>query len=183
MGAGFSVEGDAHRLSAFAFTVVDRTVRAPDGSTFQRDLALHLGAVAVIPVDDDGTVHLIRQYRASVDRLLLEIPAGLRDHAGEPEIETAHRELVEECGLVARSMVQLACVLNSAGWTDQQTSLFLATDLRQASASPQGVEERYLEQVTMPLDDLCDLRSDDGVDVDTLLAAHLARAHLTRGAR
>jgi len=177
-GEQFTVLGDEERLRGFAFTVVDRSIVAPDGATFHRDLALHLGAVAVIPVDADRNVHLIRQYRASIDRYLLEIPAGLRDHGGEPEIETAHRELLEECGLRAGSMVELGVMLNSAGWTDQQTWLFLATDLEEVGAAPEGVEEHFIEHVTMPLDALCAFRDPRGVDVDTLLAAHLARAYL-----
>jgi ADP-ribose pyrophosphatase len=177
-GEQFTVLGDEERLRGFAFTVVDRTIEAPDGTSFHRDLALHLGAVAVIPIDEDGNVHLIRQYRASIDRFLLEIPAGLRDHRGEPEVMTAHRELLEECGLRAGSMVELGVMLNSAGWTDQQTWLFLATDLKSVGAAPEGVEEHFIDHVVMPLDELCAYRDPLGVDVDTLLAAHLARAHL-----
>lgn len=177
-GEQFTVLGDEERLRGFAFTVVDRTVAAPDGKPFHRDVALHLGAVAVLPVDADRNVHLIRQYRAPIDRYLLEIPAGLRDHSGEPEVMTAHRELLEECGLRARTMVELGVMLNSAGWTDQQTWLFLATDLEEVGAAPEGIEEHFIEHVTMPLDDLCAYRDPLGVDVDTVLAAHLARAYL-----
>ena len=67
------------------------TFRAPDGSTFERDIVHHPGAVAVVPLLDDGTVVLVRQYRAPIDRLLLEIPAGLRDVPDEATEVTAAR--------------------------------------------------------------------------------------------
>jgi ADP-ribose pyrophosphatase len=177
-GEQFTVLGDEERLRGFAFTVVDRAIAAPDGTRFHRDLALHLGAVAIIPVDGDRNVHLIRQYRASIDRYLLEIPAGLRDHGGEPELHTAHRELLEECGLRAGAMVELGVMLNSAGWTDQKTWLFLATDLEDVGAAPEGIEEHFIDHVVMPLDELCAYRDPLGIDIDTVLAAHLARTYL-----
>src|SRR5205085_1055929 len=78
-------------------TVAVGTFESPDGSTFERDIVHHPGAVSVVPVVDGGeSVLLVRQYRAAVDGALPEIPAGKRDIAGEPPEQTARRELIEE---------------------------------------------------------------------------------------
>ncbi len=77
-------------------------VRMPDNNLAEREVVLHPGAVAVLALDDAGQVLLIRQYRHPVGRLLWEIPAGLRDIAGEPTWATARRELLEEAGYRAR---------------------------------------------------------------------------------
>ena len=95
---------------------------APDGDTFERDVVHHPGAVSVVPVVDEGTaVLLVRQYRAAVDRDLLEIPAGKRDVAGEPPELTARRELEEEVGMRAGRLEQLAEFYNSPGFCDEHS--------------------------------------------------------------
>src|SRR5690349_6615214 len=71
----------------------------PDGETYTRDVVRHPGAVSVVPLHDDGTVDLVRQYRAPLDRTMLEIPAGLLDVEGEALETCAARELKEEVGL------------------------------------------------------------------------------------
>src|SRR2546430_15954550 len=74
----------------------------PDGELAERDVVIHPGAVAVLALDDAQQVLLIRQYRHPVQRLLWEIPAGLRDVSGELPWATAQRELLEEAGYRAR---------------------------------------------------------------------------------
>ena len=84
-------------------TVRTDKVRMPGGNLAERDVVLHPGAVAVLALDDAGQVLMIRQYRHPVSKLLWEIPAGLRDVAGEPLLATAQRELLEEAGYRART--------------------------------------------------------------------------------
>ena len=74
----------------------------PDGEPFERFIVHHPGAVAIVPVDADRRVTLVRQYRAAVDRMVLEAPAGTCDVDGEPPEATARRELAEEAGLRGR---------------------------------------------------------------------------------
>ncbi|TMK84142.1 MAG: NUDIX hydrolase, partial [Actinobacteria bacterium] len=95
------------------------TFEAPDGSTFNRDLVRHPGAVSIVPVDSDRSVLLVRQYRAAIDADLLEIPAGKRDVEGEPPEETARRELEEEVGVRAGRVEKLAEFYNSPGFSDE----------------------------------------------------------------
>jgi ADP-ribose pyrophosphatase len=175
---GFTVLGDTARASGYAFEFVDRLVEAPDGSTFTRNLIKHVGAVAVLPVASDGTVHLLRQYRSSFDRFILEMPAGLRDVDDEDLEDAARRELEEEVGLRADELVYLGCVANSSGFTDQRTWLYLGLGLHDVDAAPEGIEEHFIERCTMPLSTLLHYEDPEGSDVTLLLAAHLAQQYL-----
>lgn len=152
------------------------TFAGPDGSTFERDIVHHPGAVAIAAVDDDH-IMLVRQYRPALDRYLFEIPAGLRDVADEPPLETAKRELIEEVGLRAASWVPLITVHNSVGFCDEEIQLFLATDLtpidRIVTDSP---EEADMEIHRVPLADARAWVADGTItDVKTVVAIlHLA---------
>src|SRR5712692_2287971 len=102
----------------------------PDGGEFRRDVVHHPGAVSVVPVIDEGSaVLMVRQYRAPVDRELLEIPAGKRDVDGEPVELTARRELEEEVGMRAGRLERLAEFYNSPGFCDEHSFVFMALDL------------------------------------------------------
>ena len=87
---------------------------------------------------------MVRQYRAAVDRELLEIPAGKRDVAGEPPEVTAHRELIEEIGMRAGRLERLAEFYNSPGFCDEYSFVYLALDLEATEPSLQGVEEQHM---------------------------------------
>jgi len=105
------------------------TVRMPEGQDADRDVVEHPGAVAVLAIDDDGQVLLIRQYRHPISRLLWEIPAGLRDVPGEPLEETARRELLEEAGYLAADWHVLADIFTSPGFSTERLRVFLAREL------------------------------------------------------
>jgi ADP-ribose pyrophosphatase len=175
---GFKVLRDVPIASGYAFEYVDRFVEAPDGVTFTRNVVRHVGAVAVLPVDEHGVAHLLRQYRASLDRFVLEMPAGLRDVEDEDVELAARRELEEELGLRADQLVFLGCVANSSGFTDQRTWLFLGLGLEHVDAAPDGVEEHFIERCTLPLGELLGYQDPLGADVTLLLAAHLAQQYL-----
>ena len=165
-------EGPVVTLAVGRFT-------APDGTGFERQVVHHPGAVSVVPLLDDGTVRLVRQYRAAIDAELLEIPAGKRDVAGEPADETARRELVEEVGLAAGRLVPLAEFVNSPGFCDEHSTVFLATDLREVAHDRQGVEEAHLEVVHLPLTEV-PARVADGTlaDAKTIIGLLLALRHV-----
>ena len=135
-------------------TVRTDVVVMPDGSRTEREVVEHLSAVAVVPVLDDDTVVLLRQYRHPVGRYMLEIPAGILDVDGEAEDAAAHRELVEETGLRAGTLEHLTTFHNSAGWTDERTTVYLGRDLVEAP-QPDGfepaAEEADMEVVRLPL--------------------------------
>jgi len=159
-------------VSAGTGTFVD-----PDGNEFERDVVHHPGAVVVVPVID-GDVVLVRQYRAAIDGELLEVPAGKRDVSDEPVELTAHRELEEEVGMRAGSMVKLAEFYNSPGFCDEHSFLFLATDLTPCDTSFQGHEEQHMTIERVPLDSVPELiASCELVDGKSIIALCLAREH------
>jgi len=131
-----------------------------DGRTVQRDVLVHLGAVAVIALDDQGRVLLIRQYRHPVGMYLFEPPAGLLDVPGEPPHTTAMRELAEEAGYRAGRWNVLVDLLNSPGGSSEAIRVYLARDL---VALPEGrprtseAEEAFLPRAWVPLDQARDL--------------------------
>jgi 8-oxo-dGDP phosphatase len=131
-------------------------VRMPEGDVVARDVLEHPGAVAVVALDADERVLMIRQYRHPVGRLLWEIPAGLRDVAGEPPHETARRELVEEAGYRAARWSVLADVFTSPGISNERVRIFLARDLTEVPEAEQLYvrqhEEAYLVLARVPLE-------------------------------
>ncbi len=104
-------------------------VRMPDGEEVGREVVEHPGAVGILAMDEAGQVLLIRQYRHPVGRQLWEIPAGLRDVAGEPPLATAQRELLEEAGYLAADWQVLADFFTSPGITSERLRVYLARGL------------------------------------------------------
>ncbi|MGH3231943.1 MAG: NUDIX domain-containing protein [Streptosporangiaceae bacterium] len=138
-------------------TVRTDKVRMPDNQWAERDVVVHPGAVAVLALDDACQVLVIRQYRHPVGRLLWEIPAGLRDVAGELPWATARRELLEEAGYRAREWRVLADYYSSPGFSTERLRIFLARDLELVPAAerdfvPQD-EETQLVLAWLPLDE------------------------------
>jgi len=136
-------------------TVRQDTVVLPDGSTVVREVVEHPGAVAILALDADEQVLMIRQYRHPAAATLWEIPAGLRDVAGEPLLETARRELLEEAGCRAGRWDVLADYLPSPGITTERLRVFLARDLTLVAADQREYvrqdEEAYLTVAWVPL--------------------------------
>lgn len=144
-------------------------IRTPDGDEIDREITRHPGAVAVVPVDGDDVI-MLRQYRAALNSVVLEVPAGKRDVPGEPPIETANRELIEEIGYSARSLELLGCFVNSPGFCDERCWVYLGTDLTPAQRSADGAEEAHMEIVRVPLSSIPGLvRSGEVEDAKTLL--------------
>ncbi|GAA4230917.1 NUDIX hydrolase [Actinomadura meridiana] len=115
-----------------------------------RDVLEHLGSVAVLALDDRDRVLLLRQYRHPVERLLWEIPAGLRDVAGEPLPKLAERELLEEAGYRADRWDTLLDMFTSPGMSSERVRVFLARDLTEVPVE-QIDFERVHEEADMPV--------------------------------
>jgi 8-oxo-dGTP pyrophosphatase MutT (NUDIX family) len=164
-------------------TVAEATVEAPDGTRYTREIVHHPGAVSVVPViGHSEEVLLVRQYRAAVDRELLEIPAGKRDVAGEPPQETARRELLEEVGMRAGRLEQLAEFYNSPGFCDEYTHLYCATELS-ALAERRGVtaEEEAMSIERVPLAATADLiAAGELIDAKSIVGLLLTQQLLER---
>ena len=176
---GFRRVSEEELLQAWLFRVDRFHLLDPDDEPFDRFVIRHPGAVTVVPVHDDGSVTLVRQYRAAVDALVLEIPAGTRDKDGEEPEATARRELAEEAGLEAAQWELLLGTWNTPGVSDQHTLIYLATGLSSIPARPQGVEEGYMTVETIHLDDIDALVADGSLkDETTVLGLYLARQRL-----
>jgi ADP-ribose pyrophosphatase len=141
--------------------VSDKTVY--DGehiSVVERDgkeVVVHGAAVAIVAVDGDDRVTLVRQERAGAGGPLLELPAGNLDDGEEP-LAAARRELREETGLHGGEWVEVASVFTTPGFCDERMFLFVATALEQGEASPEGTED--LELVRVPAAELPSLVGD-----------------------
>ncbi len=170
MSRSFHVESSTEVFSSFVFDVERRVVS--DGTqTFERDVVTHAGAVAVLAVDENGRVGILRQYRATFDDVNWELPAGTRDIDGESPIDTARRELMEEMGVRAERVTELFRYMNSRGWTDQTTNVYLATELHSVDRRQDGPEELASEVHWLTRDEILELLSRrDLMEASTLLA-------------
>jgi ADP-ribose pyrophosphatase len=148
-----------------------------DGTTFDRELIRHRGAVAVVALTADGRrAVVVRQFRPAVEDDVLELPAGMRDVDGEPPEETARRELEEEAGLRAVGPLELLTEYWVAvGLTDEQMTIYLCRETEPCEARPQSAEEELMSVEEVALADvpamIADGRLRDGKTIVGLLLA------------
>ncbi|MCP9959521.1 MULTISPECIES: NUDIX domain-containing protein [Streptomyces] len=128
----------------------------PDGSVARRDYQVHPGSVAVLALDDEDRVLVLRQYRHPVRRKLWEIPAGLLDVPGENPLRAARRELYEEAHVKADEWRVLTDVYTSPGGSDEALRIFLARGLSEADGErfEAAEEEADMEVARVPLTEL-----------------------------
>ncbi|ARX82488.1 MULTISPECIES: NUDIX domain-containing protein [Streptomyces] len=128
----------------------------PDGTVVRRDYQVHPGSVAVLALDDENRVLVLRQYRHPVRHKLWEIPAGLLDVPGENPLHAAQRELYEEAHVKAEDWRVLTDVYTTPGGCDEAVRVFLARDLSEAEGERFEVseEESDMELARVPLADL-----------------------------
>ena len=133
-----------------------------------RDVVVHAPVAAVVALDRNEQLVLVRQRRVPVDATLLELPAGFMN-PGESPLAAARRELAEETGLHGGEWAEISTFFTSAGFTDERVHLFLATGLDEGEATPDEDEE--LELVRVPLADVAGLseRCEDAKTVIGLL--------------
>jgi ADP-ribose pyrophosphatase len=138
-------------LSGGFIEVCRDDVRLPDGKTATREFIRHPGAVAVIPLLDDGRCVLVRQYRYPIQKILLEWPAGKLD-AGERTVACAMRELQEETGYRAAEWAYGGEIHNAAAYSDESIWLWFARGLQAGAA--QLDEGEFVETVLMTPDEV-----------------------------
>ncbi|MDA0271191.1 MAG: NUDIX hydrolase [Chloroflexi bacterium] len=157
------------------------TIRFPDGHEADRAVVWHPGAVALVVEDGDGRWLLVRQYRHPTGGNLLEVPAGTME-PGEPPEVTAAREVREETGYAAGTLVHLGGLWMLPGYCSEYMHFYLATDLR-PDPLPQDHDEYITEPVRLSLDEV-EAAIDAGViqDAKTVVAVGLLRRYRARSA-
>jgi ADP-ribose pyrophosphatase len=173
------VVGTAEQFRNWLITVRTDKVQMPDSSHAERTVVTHIGAVAVLALDEQDRVLMIRQYRHPVARQLWEIPAGLRDVSGEALADTARRELLEETGYAAREWHSLVDSYASPGITTERIRIFLARGLETAESDYQREgEEKFLRTAWVPLTEAVQAalagKLHNGATIQGVLAASIA---------
>lgn len=128
------------------------TVTLPNGNTATREVIRHIGAVAVVPVTDDGKVIVERQFRYPLDQVITEIPAGKLDSFTEDRLAAAKRELQEETGYTADTWTALGDFHPTAAYSDEKITLYLATSLHQGERHLD--EDEFINVMAVPMEDL-----------------------------
>ena len=149
-------------------------VMLPDGNPAERDVVRHPGAVAVVALTGDGRICLVRQYRAALDRVTVEIPAG-KLSPGEDPLECAKRELLEETGYTAGRIAYLTTIATTPGFTDELIHIYMATDLVFSAADPD--DDEFLAVDLVDLSELVDAVLDGRIeDAKTVVGALICDA-------
>ncbi|WP_113674838.1 NUDIX hydrolase [Vallitalea guaymasensis] len=150
--------------------VIDK-LKMPNDKEVNWELITHPGAAAVIPVDNDGNVIMVRQYRNAADDYVLEIPAGGVEEGEDPSI-CAKRELEEETGYKSDNIEYLLKFYSSIGITDEMISIYVATDLQESQQNLD--DDEYVTIEKYKLDELVDMiysgQITDGKTISGLLA-------------
>lgn len=125
-------------------------VLLPDGNESKREIIKHPGAVAIIPITDDGKIVFVEQYRKPLEKSIVEIPAGKLETDEKPET-TALRELEEETGYSAEQLTYITSFYTSPGFADEIMYIYLAKQLKPLAKPVAGDEDEFVETVTLSL--------------------------------
>jgi ADP-ribose pyrophosphatase len=167
--------------SVYAGRVVKLTVddvELPNGQTSKREVVRHPGAVAVVPIDAEGRVVLVKQFRYAIGRVLLEIPAGTL-HPGEDPDECAGRELQEETCFKPGKLDKLGSIFLAPGYSTEEIHLYLATHL--AASRLEMDADEFIEVTRLTLAEVMEKIAANSIqDAKTIAAIMLARATMLR---
>lgn len=175
----FELLGSETLLQGRAFKIRRDHLKTPDGRETRLDIIEHGGSVIIVPMDAEGNLLFVRQYRHAAGIDLLELPAGTRDH-GEPFEECAAREIREETGMEAGKLQKVGEFYLAPGYSTEFMAVFLATDL---SHNPlEADEDEFLSVEKVPVGEAI-RRAERGElpDAKSLAALFLARPHLPKG--
>lgn len=161
-----------------AFRVKRDTLKTPDGRETKLEIVEHGGSVVLLPVDAEGNLLFVRQYRTAVGRDLLELPAGTRE-GDEPFEECAAREIREETGMEAGRLQKIGEFYLVPGYSTELMAAFLATDLKENPLDPD--DDEFLDVERIPLKKAMEMaergKIHDGKSLAVLL---LAKSHLEK---
>lgn len=165
-------------LQGRVFKIRRDTLKTPEGREAKYEIVEHGGSVVLVPVDDQGNVLFVRQYRHATGRDLLELPAGTRD-GEEPFEECAAREIREETGMQAGTLLKVGEFYLVPGYSTELMAVFLATDLKENPLD--GDEDEFLQLEKFPVKEVNAMfERGEVLDAKSLAAWLLARPHLER---
>ncbi len=168
----FEIKKSEVLFSGRAFTIRRDTLRLPNGHETRLEIVEHIGSVAIIPVDQEGNLLFVRQYRHAVGLDMLELPAGTLNREDEPPDACAQRELREETGMAADQMDHLGGFYLAPGYSTEYMNVYLATKLRKDPLAPDVDEILSVERV--PLDHALEMAKKGQIpDAKTLAALFL----------
>lgn len=130
------------------FTVAEDTIQFPNGTQTKWDVLLHDGAAAVVPIDNEGNIILVEQYRCVKDGQVLEIPAGKLDPGEDPQV-CAARELEEETGYKAKTLVLVGSIYSAVGFSDEEVYIYVANGLEKGKLNLDEDEYVTIKKHTM----------------------------------
>lgn len=170
-----TVVGESHEWHGIIFDVERLTVRCPDDTLAARDIVRHSGGVAVIALDGEGRLCIVRQWRVALGRMTQEIPAGKLEPGEDPR-DAARRELLEETGLVAKNLQHVYSLAGSPGFTDERTQIFLASGLTKTEAQPD--EGEFLNMEWVHVSELARQAQEGGIEDGNTIVAILVASQI-----
>ncbi|HJQ13523.1 MAG TPA: NUDIX hydrolase [Anaerolineales bacterium] len=171
----FELKKSETLLQGRVFKLRRDTLKTPDGRETKLEIVEHNGSVVLVPLDSEGNLLFVRQYRHAAGKDLLELPAGTRD-GEEPFEECAARELREETGLEAGSLQKVGEFYLVPGYSTEFMAVFLATDLRENPL--QADEDEFLQVEKIPLKQAVEMAEQGRIqDAKSLAGLLLARSY------
>lgn len=165
-------------LNARGFKIRRDTLKTPDGRETQYDIVEHVGSVIIIPIDAQGNLLFVRQYRHAAGLDMLELPAGTRDH-DEPYEACALREIREETGMAAGKLERIGDFYLAPGYSTEFMVVYLATDLNEDPLDAD--EDEFLNLEKVPVKKAIEMAHHGELpDAKSLAALFLAREYLEK---
>ena len=165
-------------LQGRAFKIRRDTLKTPDDKETKLEIIEHGGSVVIVPVDDEGNLLFVRQYRHAAGFDLLELPAGTRN-GDEPYEDCAAREIREETGMAALKLEKVGDFFLAPGYSTEFMAVYLATGL--SPAPLQADADEFLQLEKIPVRQAFQLAQEGKIiDAKTLAALFLARSHLEK---
>ncbi|MEX1377558.1 MAG: NUDIX hydrolase [Eubacteriales bacterium] len=159
------------------FRVERQTVELPNGKKAIRDIVVNPNASAVVAIDDDKNIIMVKQFRATEGKVMLEIPAGKLD-AGEDTKECALRELREETGYIAKKIDFLFAPMVSPGFATEHIHIFMATQLELGETEPD--EDEFVETLKVPIADVIEMIMNGEIEDSKTVSGVLAAARILK---
>jgi 8-oxo-dGTP pyrophosphatase MutT (NUDIX family) len=165
-------------LQGRAFKIRRDTLKTPDGRETKFDIVEHGGSVVIVPVDADGNILFVRQYRHAAGMDMLELPAGTRD-GDEPFADCAAREIREETGMEAGKLIHVGSFYLAPGYSTEYMGVFLATDLKHNPL--EADDDEFLSVEKLPVKDAFAMAErGDMPDAKSLAALLMVRPYLEK---